>query len=334
MSLRNAQYNTIMREYDRRQLENLRLHAERTEEIYERIPVFRQLDEAISSKSLSCAKDLLNGKSDESVLSELRIHNEKLSEEKRQLLLAHGYPANYLDPIYTCPDCHDTGYRDGQKCHCFKQAIVEYVYAQSNLKDILQVENFETFSFAYYSKDYIEETTRMTPYDNMKRVYQICRNFVDSFSISQENLLLYGGTGVGKTFLMHCIAKELLDRAYTVLYFSAPAFFSLFEEERFHREEEGNEDAKEQLSYLFDCDLLLLDDLGTELNNSFLSSQLYQCISERQLSHKATVISTNIPWNELGQHYSERVFSRITSDYTLCKIVGEDIRLRKKLARM
>lgn len=330
MALRNAQYNTILREYDRRRFENKHILDQRTEEVYTAIPEYRQLDQDIVTASVSYARELLRQTDrPDSPLEDLEQHNRFLSEHKRKLLIGHGYPSDYLDPVYTCPDCQDTGYIDGRKCHCFKQAIVDLVYSQSNLKHVLCRENFRTFSFDYYSKDYIEETTHLTPYDNMQKVHRICRHFTDTFDASYENLFLYGNTGVGKTFLLNCIAKELLDSAHTVLYFSAPAFFEVFEKNKFGRNDNTASIAEEQFQYIFDCDLLIIDDLGTELNNSFISSQLYQCINERHLQQKSTVISTNIPWNDMGRHYSERVFSRITSDYTLLKIVGDDIRLKK-----
>lgn len=323
MALRNYQYNTILREYDNRRLQSKYELDRRKEKVYKAIPVLSEIDAKMVEDSIKSAKLSLTG--DTEALRHLEERNQLRSKEKQQLLESHGYPKDYLQPKYICNACQDTGYVQNSKCHCFKQAIVDLLYSQSNVRDAIKVENFSTFTYKYYSDHYIEETTNLTPYENMKRVVKKAKRFIEEFDEKYENLLIYGNTGVGKTFLSNCIAKELLDKAHTVIYLTSFQLFEILEKYKFNHEDDY-ENIRNQFDYILDCDLLIIDDIGTELSNSFINSQLYQCINERHLKQKSTIISTNLSFEQLKSNYSERIFSRITSNYILLKIVGEDIR--------
>lgn len=326
MQLKNFQYNKILREYDKRQLENRHKLEERINHIYSILPELKEIDDQIVSNSIQSAKLSLMG--DDQSLNTLADRNMDLSMRKIEILTENGYPSNYLMPTYHCEDCKDTGYIENEKCHCFKQAIVDLLYSQSNIKGIMEQENFSTFRYDFYTDSYIEETTKLTPLANIKKVVSTCKEYIDNFDSTYSNLLLYGNAGVGKTFLANCIAKELLDRSHTVIYLTAFQLFDILEKNKFNKDQEKSE-ANEQFEYILDCDLLIIDDLGTELNNSFVTSQLYLCINERHLRKKATIISTNLSWDNLNTNYSERIFSRIASNYRLLKIVGDDIRIKK-----
>ena len=152
-------------------------------------------------------------------------------------------------------------------------------------------------------------------------------DFIEQFSEHPCGLFFYGDTGVGKTFLSHCIAKELIDRSYFVLYFSAFDFFNFLAKNTFQRDHT----ASDMTEYISSCDLLIIDDLGTELTNSFVSSQLFFCINDRITNRKSTIISTNLTMEDFLATYSERIFSRISSNYTMLKLIGNDIRIQKKL---
>ncbi len=326
MALKNYQYNKILREYDTRQLKNKHTLDIRTEEVYRVIPELKEIDDAVVTCAVESARLLLTG--DDKPLSALRKMTEEASGKRAALLVKHGYPFDYLQPTYHCPDCKDTGYIGNEKCHCFKQAIVDIVYSQSNIKTAIMRENFNTFSCDYYSEDYVDPSTKMSPRENIKKVLEVCWNYINHFDEEYNNLLLYGNTGVGKTFLANCIAKELLDRAHTVIYLTAFQLFDILEKNKFGKGEDSFE-FQNQFDYILDCDLLIIDDLGTELNNSFINVQLYLCINERFLRQKSTIISTNLSLDNINTLYSERVFSRIASNYSLLKIAGEDIRLKK-----
>ena len=260
-------------------------------------------------------------------MEEFREQQKKLTLQKKALLTSNGYPEDYLEPIYQCSDCHDTGYIGNQKCHCFQKAIIQLLYTQSNLQEILEKENFDTFSLSYYSNHYIDKKTGRSSLALMQDALAACHTFVNTFSTDFRNLFLYGSTGVGKTFLSHCIARELINKSYSVIYFTAFELFDIIAKYKF----EKDETAGVMYEHIFSCDLLIIDDLGTELTNSFTSSQLFLCLNERLLNRKSTIISTNLTLDSLVELYSERTFSRITSNYTMLRLTGDDIRIQKKL---
>ena len=321
MGLKNSQYQAIMRKYEQKQLRNHDILTQHYEEVYRQLPEFKSLDDSISILSVQYGKRLLNG--DQKAISSLKEELAILRASKQELLRSSGFPADYLEPVYDCPNCKDTGYIGNQKCHCFKKAIIDLLYEQSNLKEILKKENFDHFSFDYYSDTMKNEATGLTERETAKRAYDIARGFVRNFDDSFENLFLYGDTGVGKTFLSHCIAHELLESAHCVMYFSAFDLFDLLAESKFSREKTEGEE------FVFDSDLLIIDDLGTELTNSFVSSQLFLCINERIMRRKSTIISTNLKLENFSDTYSERTFSRIASNYRMVKLEGKDIRIQK-----
>lgn len=325
MALKNAQHDVIMRAYEEKQLHNRDRQIRRYEDVYTKIPRLKELDNALSSLSLQHAKKLLNG--DEDALPSLKKELSALVAQKQQLLKDHGFPADYLELVYECSNCKDTGYINGQKCHCFKKAAITLLYAQSNLRDVLKTENFQAFQLNYYSNNHIDQKTGRSSLATATEALQVCQKFVQTFSESFQNLFLYGNTGVGKTFLANCIAKELIDTAYSVVYFTSFELFDIFAKSKF----EKDQTASAMYEHIFDCDLLIIDDLGTELANSFTTSQLFSCLNERLLSRKSTIISTNLSLDSLVDLYSERTFSRITSNYTMLRLTGDDIRIKKKL---
>lgn len=325
MALTNSQYNTIIRTYEQRQLHTRDILEERQAAVYQNIPEYKHIKDSISELSVKQARKMLEG--DENALSELKKQIRALSARAKEILVASGYPEDYLDPVYECPDCKDTGYIGNEKCHCFKRAVIDLLYTQSNLKHILAKENFEHFSFAYYSQNHKDPKTGSSSLANIQKAHAAAVDFVETFGKEFRNLFFYGDTGVGKTFLSNCIAKELIDRSYSVIYLSSFDLFDILAKSKFEKD-----DAADQMNHhIFDCDLLIIDDLGTELANSFTVSQLFLCLNERLLHHKSTIISTNLSLESLVEIYSERTFSRITSNYTLLKLTGDDIRIKKKL---
>ncbi|MDD5936702.1 MAG: ATP-binding protein [Clostridiales bacterium] len=328
MGLKNYQFNTILREYDNRRLQSKYELDHRKEIVYDKIPELKAIDDEMIHDSIQRAKSALMN--DSNALVGLKERNEQLTKKKRQLIKNAGFPEDYLELHYVCPLCKDTGYIDNEKCNCFKQAIVNLLYSQSNVKDALMHENFSTFSLAYYDDTQIDAVTRQTPLSNIKNVLTIVKSFISNFDQQYDNLLIYGNTGVGKTFLSNCIAKELLDSGHTVIYLTSFQLFDILEKYKFNTAEDYDE-IRNRFEYILDCDLLIIDDIGTEMNNTFITSQLYQCINERHLKQKSTIISTNLSFEQLKNNYSERIFSRISSNYRLLKIIGDDIRLQKLL---
>lgn len=317
-----------MRAYNQKQFKNKHELDNRIQQVYQAVPRIEIIDDEVATISVACAREMLEG--NDSALDKLRSSLSALSEEKRKLLRQAGYPDNYMILQYECADCMDTGYINGRKCHCFKQAVITMLYTQSNLIQVLEKENFSTFSFDYYKDDLANPATNLTPLENMKRIVNTSKNFIQNFEDSFDNLFFYGNTGVGKTFLSNCIAKELMDQSYSVIYLTAIQLFDLFSKSTFDHSEENIESAS-IYQYVLECDLFIIDDLGTELTNSFTNSKLFYTINERFLRKKSTIISTNLTLDMVNQVYSERIFSRISSNYTFLKFYGDDIRIQKKI---
>ena len=317
MPLTNTQYDRIFRQYEEKQrisrLETEKRHAA----VYERIPKFRELEDTVASLSVAQGKKLLSGDAD--ALDTLHGDLAKLKEQKKQLLLDSGFPADYLDPVFSCPDCQDTGYINREKCHCFKQAEIALLYEQSGIQDLLKQNNFELLSYEYYTGEALAL---------FQNAVKTCRSFIKNFNSDYHNLFFYGTVGTGKTFLSNCVAKELIESGHSVIYFSAAGLFDLLS--RYSFDYKSKEEERERYADLYQCDLLIIDDLGTELTNQFVASRLFSLLNERHMGKKATVISTNLSLEELRDRYSDRIFSRITSHYELCKLTGPDIRMYKK----
>lgn len=327
MALSNAQYDEIMRGYQNRQLANRRLSAERLDAAYQKIPALKSINESIAEVSVEAARKRL---SDDTISYNLMKKTlEDLREEKAALIANANLSEDYFEPVYTCKDCKDTGYINGNKCHCFKQEIINAVYSQSNIKNILARENFDTFSYEYYSDEDINPTTKLSSLASAQKAVEKCRHFIDDFDNKPKNLFFMGETGVGKTFLSNCVAKELLEKGYSVIYFTAFQLFDTLSKGVFDRDA----DAIAAHQNIFDCDLLIIDDLGTELPNAFTSSQLFLCVNERILRQKSTIISTNLNIDEMVDRYTERTVSRISSNYDVAMLFGADIRIKKRLMR-
>ena len=322
MPLTNKQYDAIMREYDRRQYHNYRIQCARKDEIYRKIPRIREIEESISSFSMAQAEKLFlseeRDSADPNALEDLRRGLASLRQEKELLLKQNGYPADYLEMHYTCPVCRDTGYVGSRKCGCFHREEIRLLYSSSRLEEALAKENFAALSFDVYD----EEQKAAMP-----AIIDACRLFISTFDDKFQNLMLYGPVGTGKTFLTNCIAKELLDRSHSVVYFTAFQLFELLSPS--HTEEN---DLRQRSEAVLDSDLLILDDLGTEMLNTFTVSRLFQVLNERALRRRSTIIFTNLSLKDFRDLYSERIFSRITSSYTLLKFTGSDIRIRRKIS--
>lgn len=328
MALTNAQYQIVMREYERQQLENRRAQEARIAEVYEKLPEIQELDQSIGARAAESARRMLGG--DLSAREQIRKELAEIRQRKTALLLGAGYPADYMEMQYRCPDCRDTGYADGQRCHCFQQARIRILYDQSNLRQVLERENFEQFTDRYYDETRRIPGLPMTEKEYMNRVMQRCRDIAAHFPEHGQNILFTGSTGVGKTFLTNCIAKDLIDRYVSVIYLSAQDLFELLSRYKFDREPE--EDTEENYRHILDCEMLIIDDLGTEMNNTFVTSQLFYCVDRRISMGKGTIISTNLSMDELRDQYSERVMSRIRSSYISIPLYGEDIRMKRRAA--
>ncbi len=331
MNFEQLKKESILHDYEKTRLRNKRLLQDRQAEIYEKIPEIRELQTKSRLSYIALAKQRLNGgDSSHTMTEETSSKNRANSSHIQQLLLSNGYPADYLSPIYDCPICQDQGYINGETCKCFQRKIVEALHKQSNMTQVLEKENFDRFQLGFYSRDLTDAKQATSSYDNASHVLQRCKDFVNRFSTSERdrgNLLLYGETGLGKTFLTNCIAKALLDEGHTVLYLSANDIFEqVFGEYLMNKKFELEEIYK----YIYNSELLIIDDLGTETTNTFVCSKLFEVINQRGLTGRSTVISTNLSMQELQKKYSERIMSRIVESYTVLHLYGENIRYQKR----
>ena len=325
--MKNIDYDSILSGLQRKRLENANLTDTRRNEVYNRIPEIKEIDQKIASSSIQAARNRIRKITVDT--GDISRRNKALADKKRLLLKQHGYPENYLEPIYDCPLCKDTGYLDGKPCKCMTQQIIDELYNQSTIRKILEQENFSTFSLAYYSKE-PDGIHKHTPYENASNTLAACKDYVEHFEKSHPGVLIYGETGLGKTFLSNCIAKALLDKGHTVLYLTSINLF----ENILSGIIMGNVREKENMAlydYIYNCELLIIDDLGTEAINTMTTSQFFVCLNERILNHKSTLISTNLELTELATYYSERIFSRIFNNFTVLHLFGNDIRIQKKL---
>ena len=279
MALSNSQYESIMRVYNRTQLQKKHELDARVDEVYEKIPAVREMNDAIAAAAVKSAKELLAGDAD--AVKRLRGTIADLKEQRQVLMSAYGYPADYLEMQYNCPDCKDTGYKDGIKCHCFRQREIDLLYAQSNIREVLERENFSHFSYDYFDDTKIDPRSGKTARAYMEQVTAFCHRYVDGFRDRFAN--------------------------------------------------DATDEDRDRSQYLLECDLLIIDDLGTELVNTFTTSQLFYVVNERLNRKKGTIISTNLPANEMRDEFTDRVMSRIMSQYQIIPLYGEDIRIRKKL---
>lgn len=325
----------ILHEYERTRLQNKRILQDRQEEIYAKIPEIARLQSESRLSYIALAKERILGAKPDNHDGSVSDRNRENTARIQELLLYHGYPATYLDPIYDCAICKDQAYVDGKMCRCFEKKIVDALYRQSNMTQVLDRENFDTFDLEYYSRTIpANKNWTASPYDNARNTLQIIKGFVTRFSTQARdrgNLLLYGEPGLGKTFLTNCIAKSLLDSGHTVLYLSANDIFEqVFGQYLMNKKLE----LEELYKYIYNSELLIIDDLGTETTNTFVCSKLFEVINQRGLTGKSTVISTNLSMKDLQERYSERIMSRIVESYTVLQLYGDNIRYQKRKKEM
>ena len=294
----------------------------RADEVYLLVPRIKEIDVALSRTALEIMSSLTSGKeSAEEALARVRAKNAELMEERGRLLIAAGYTEDYTDVRYDCEKCDDSGYVDGKMCECMKRELIMAGYESSGLGRLIATQSFDNFSLDYYK-------VGNASYQNMQHYFNSLRSFAQGFSAdTYRNFLLIGGTGLGKTHLSTSVAKAVIERGFDVLYVSAIDMFSDFEKKQF-----GNgEGYVDNTRRYFECDLLIIDDLGTELTNQFTVSCLYNVINSRINSARSTFINTNLSKKEIESKYAERITSRLFGEYYPLVFSGIDIRKQKMM---
>lgn len=299
---------------------------EHKQAFYQLYPRAEEIDRELSKTAIAAAKAVLNGSNAVQQLHLLKDHNLALQKERHALLLQAGLSDNALEPHYLCEKCGDTGYIDGRMCSCMKDLLRKEAYRKLNEQTPVSLCRFEDFSLDYYS-DIPEHPGEPSPRKEMEQIFNDCQRYAQQFSLDSPNLLLQGGTGLGKTHLSLAIASAAIDRGYGIIYGSAQNLATNLERERFQHER-----AEDSSRIMLDCDLLILDDLGTEFITSFVTAAIYNIINTRLMAQKPTIINTNLSMQELESRYTERFVSRIIGSYEVWTFRGRDIRLKKRLS--
>ncbi|NLY45937.1 MAG: ATP-binding protein [Tissierella sp.] len=312
--------------YQNKRDHNERDRKRRVDEVYKKIPAIKRIDEEIQRTGLDMSKAIImSPKNYEEVIRKAKEIIEKLKMEKAYLLTESNIPLDYMDIRFDCEVCQDTGYVDNAKrCNCLKQEMVSRAYRMSNIEHVLEKENFKNFNINLFSDEPYEGEI-MTPRENMIDIVSISEGFIDNFEENNgDNLLFYGTTGLGKTYLCNCIAKSLLDKNKIVIYQTAFTILDILENRRFGKGDK--ELGSFQYDLLFDADLLVIDDLGTEVSNTFTNAEIFNIVNTRLLKGKKTIISTNLTPKEISDIYTDRVFSRIFDKFNPLKFYGNDLR--------
>lgn len=315
----------------RKQLETIRHRNEDTQsarqrEIYERLPQVRQIDLALQAQMRELASVTLSGgKTMAEDLKRLETENLRFQAQRRELLKSAGYSENYTDDLYDCPDCRDTGYVNGKMCHCLKRLYNAQV--TKHLSKLLRGdERFSQFDLRYYPD--VPNAYGDNPRECMAIIRDFCQDYAQGFDGHGPSLVFSGGPGLGKTFLSACIARTVSERGFSVAYDSASAALMAFEKEKFSRDAEEAAAAAATVRQYLSCDLMILDDLGTEMITTVTQSALYTLVNQRLTAGKQTIISTNLTEQALEQQYSPQISSRLLGTYQWLHFLGSDIRRR------
>lgn len=307
---------TAMDERRRRAIELAELH---TAELHTKCPELREIDTAIRSVGMRLFREALAGGDDlADRIAAIRREHEDLQAARAALIASLGYTESYTEPQYTCSACEDTGFVESRMCECMRRALVEEGIRSSGIGRLIHTQRFENFSLDYYRE----------PLDRERAAYALakCRQYAETFSPKSRNLLLIGPTGLGKTHLSTAVARTVLERGYDVVYETVQNILSDFEYDRF---KSGYSDAPARGERYLACELLIIDDLGTEQLTQFTLATLYHLINTRLNQGRQTVINTNVTGEELQARYESRITSRLLGEYDVLLFSGNDIRMQK-----
>lgn len=307
-----------------RRKENLYLQENRIKEVYNKIPSMKSLEKSIKELGYSIIQDGLKGYDTEKKENDLK----NLRDQKISLLNQHGFPKDYMEIRYHHPVCKDTGFVGTRMCSCRKQLIIDKNYSQSNIRNLIKYENFKNFNLDLFS-DNIYENHHLTPRENMIEITKLLWKFIDNFDKQTENLYIFGDVGRGKTYLLNAVAKEILDRNYSVLYMTSSKLFKFLNDYNWAFEE-ARAKHQDQFDFILDCDLLIIDDLGSEPSSKNDSANLFEVVNNRMIAGKPIIFSTNFDESMLSETYGDRIFSRIIGNSEVYEIFGEDLRLKTR----
>ncbi len=319
-------YKNAVDVIEKRREDRIALINSRKREVYERVPRIEELENRLSATGMMLLTRVAEeSASVEEAVSRIMAENRQINDEIARLLAENGYSGDYLNPPYVCPLCKDTGYVDSKLCTCLKTELTNKALKEANLTRHMAGQTFDKFNLSYYDNS-IKNSGGIGARENASVILRTAKNFVEEFDSSDTNLLFYGASGLGKTFLSSAIATELLARGKDVLYISANSLFPMLENLHFGR---GDEKSGYIAQKALDADLLILDDLGAEFLTQFTVSELFRIMNQRLLTGKKMVFSTNLNLSEIKSSYSERIVSRLIGNFDPILFFGEDIRKQK-----
>lgn len=314
---------------DNRRFDNSVTIEKRTRELRREIPEIGDIDRKLSGTIDVLAKIILSRNSDaREKIERLKNENLALQDRMRTLLKSNGYPEDYLDPIFTCKKCCDTGIGEHGRCSCYNDVLKMIASRELSKSLPMGLTCFESFDLSLYSDQPKAELKNKSPRDIMKQNYDFCVSYAEDFLVPGESIFMTGGTGLGKTHLSLSVAKKVIEKNYSVVYGSVPDLLRRIENAHFNK----TEDDAEVMNTLKECDLLLLDDLGAEFESQFYVSCLYELINTRLNYGRPTIVNTNLTGTELKKRYADRIVSRLYSMKTLV-FSGDDIRMKLKTRR-
>lgn len=324
MGYNQDNFRRIREEYSRKYLQVQEAASKRREEIHAILPEVKEIDSLLADMGLRIMQAALKNDNYEAAVAQIEQESRELEQRRAEILVRNGFPANYTAPQYECKACGDTGYIDYKMCDCMRKKLILAGYASSGIGTLMQTQSFENFSLEYYKSD------RMT-HLLMQSNYAKAKEYAASFHPAKsDNLAMFGGTGLGKTHLSTSIAREVIESGWDVVYVSCVDMFADYEAQRF-----GNSTGTPtgaDLSRYTDCDLLIIDDLGTELTNQFTTSCLYGLLNTRLNRHLPVILSTNLETDEFRKRYWDRITSRVLGNFTVMPFKGTDVR-RQKLGK-
>lgn len=323
MSYNRDNYIQVKREFESKYMKAREDAQKRRDDLHARFSELRRIDDSLAETGMRVFRETMAGKEllDERI-AVIRRETEELQTIRGEWLVYHGYPADYTDVKYECEICHDTGSIGLSMCACMRRALTMAGYESSGLGNLIKTQSFETFDISFYKEDKKASI-------NIDKILSACRSYADEFTVgSRSNLFFRGNTGLGKTHLSTSIAKVIIERGYDVVYDTAQNIFADFESERFGHSYNNNGTEKCTSRY-FDCDLLIIDDLGAEMSNQFTISCLYNIINTRINYDRSTIINTNLTIDELRRRYSDRITSRLFGEFKPLEFMGSDIRAKK-----
>ena len=309
-------------------IEGRRNKAQRTQlarhlEVTEKLPIISKYEAELSVSGLAVAKAIGMGKDAKQYIEELSSLNLSIQDSIKSVLKENGYPENYLEVPYTCTKCDDTGFTGGYVCECRKELLKELAGIELASVSPSEKCRFDNFSLDYYPLP-VDSRLGVSPKKRMSEILEYCKCYAEDFSPDSESLYMHGATGLGKTHLSLAIANVVAEKGFRVIYDSAQNLLSSLEKEKFSYSNSGEREKE-----VLECDLLIIDDLGSEFSTQFTTAAVYNIVNTRNNRSKPVIISTNLTDTELEAKYSQRITSRIIGEYVSLLFIGRDIRQLK-----